>query len=401
MNSVKYDFDEVVDRHGSYSVKWDECPDPEVIPMWVADMDFKAAPFITDAVRARVEHGVFGYTYVPEEYYQSVIRWFESRRGWKIRREWIQFISGIVPALSVAVEALSQPGDNVLIHTPAYNCFFSAIRNNGRVILESPLVYDETGEAPTFHIDFEDFERKCSDPRTTLFILCNPQNPAGRVWTREELARMGAICRAHGVTVVSDEIHCELEMPGSRFTPFASLSEADQQNSVTFNSPSKSFNIAGLEIANIICSDPQKAACIDKVINRFEHCDVNPLGVAALMAAYTPQGEEWLRQLNEYIWENYQVLVRMFAQQLPSVRICRLEGTYLAWADCRFFTSRGVSTKSLQDTLLSEDKVWINAGTMYGDDDFMRINLACPRSVLVEGVSRILRGLKRTAESIA
>lgn len=397
MKTQRYDFDTLIDRHGSFSVKWDECPDPEVIPMWVADMDFKAAPFIIEAVKARVGHGIFGYTYVPEEYYKSVINWFETRRGWKIRREWIQYISGIVPALSVAVEALSAPGDNVIFHTPAYNCFFAAVRNNGRKLLESPLVYDDSGESPTYHIDFDDFERKCADPRTTLFILCNPQNPAGRVWTREELARLGNICRANGVTVVSDEIHCELEMPGQCFTPFASLSEADQECSVIFNSPSKSFNIAGLEIANIICADPAKAAKIDKVINRFEHCDVNPLGVAALMAAYTPEGAEWLRQLNAYLWENYSLLVRMFAERLPEVRVCRLEGTYLAWVDCRAFTSAGVPTKLIQDSLLANEKVWVNSGTMYGDGDFMRINLACPRSVLEEGVSRMLRGLKRLA----
>lgn len=397
MEKEIYDFDQVVDRRGSYSVKWDECPDPEVIPMWVADMDFKAAPFILDAVKARVEHGVFGYTYVPDEYYQAVINWFQKRRGWKIERSWIQYISGIVPALSVAVEALSEPGDNVLFHTPAYNCFFAAVRNNGRQILESPLIYDESGDLPTFRIDFEDFEKKCADPRTTLFILCNPQNPAGRVWTREELTKIGEICRAHGVTVVSDEIHCELEMPGQRFTPFASISEANQECCVVFNSPTKSFNIAGLEIANIIASDPAKYAKIDKVINRFEHCDVNPLGVAALMAAYSPEGEEWLRQLNDYLWANYETLVEMFAQDMPCVKICKLEGTYLAWADMHAFTAKGLTTKEMQDSLTANEKVWVNSGTMYGDDNFMRINLACPRSVLVEGMRRMIAGLKRMA----
>lgn len=402
---MRYDFDEIIDRRGSNSVKWDECADPEVIPMWVADMDFKAAPFILDAVRRRVDHGVFGYTHVPEKYYQSVIDWFWKRRGWKIEREWINYISGIVPALSVAVEALSQRGDNVVFQSPAYNCFFSSIRNTGRTILENKLIR----RGDSFEIDFEDFERKCSDPRTSVFVLCNPHNPSGRVWTREELQRLGEICLRHGVTVVSDEIHCELEMPGQRYTPFASICEEFQQNSVIFNSPSKSFNIAGLEIANIIIADPVKRASVERVINWYEHCDVNPLGVEALMAAYTPEGEEWLRELNEYLWGNYCVLKEMVegagagvelgadcgCAEASRVSVCKLEGTYLAWLDFSWYTSRGISTKELQERLIAEEKVWINSGTMYGDGNYMRINLACPRSVLREGVKRILRGVSR------
>lgn len=392
---MKYDFDEIVDRRGSFSVKWDECPTPDVIPMWVADMDFKAAPFILDAVRKRVEHGVFGYTYVPEEYYQHVIDWFQKRRGWKIEKEWIQYISGIVPALSVAVDALTAPGEKVIFQTPAYNCFFSSVRNNSREMLLSPLIYDESGDQPTYKMDFEGLERLCADPDAKLFILCNPQNPAGRIWTREELTRLGEICLKHGVTIVSDEIHCELEMPGNAYVPFASISEEFQQASVTFCSPSKSFNIAGLEIANIIAADPVKRAAINKTINKFEHCDLNPLGVPALMAAYSEDGEEWLRQLNSYIYDNYNMLVEMMAEQMPCVKVVKLEGTYLAWIDCRAITAKGVTTKEIQDSLVANEKVWINSGTMYGDGDFMRINLACPHSVFKEGISRVLAGFKR------
>lgn len=389
---MKYDFDAVFDRHDTNSVKWDLCPDREVIPMWVADMDFKAAPFIMDAVRKRVDHGIFGYTHVPDRYYDAVINWFDRRRGWKIEREWIRYISGIVPALSVIVDALTEPGDKVIFQTPAYNCFFSCVKNNGRETSESKLIYDESGEQPTFRMDFEDLERRCADPSAKLFILCNPQNPAGRVWTREELLEVGDICRRHHITVVSDEIHCELEMPGHKYIPFASLCPEDKP--VTFCSPSKSFNIAGLEIANIVTADQDKYARIMKTIQKFEQCDINPIGVDALIAAYSPEGEEWLSQLNGYLYRNYLTLTEMFKKECPQIKVCKLEGTYLVWIDCKALTSRGISTLDIQNGLTANEKVWINSGTMYGDGDFMRINIACPHSTLVEGISRVTAGLK-------
>ena len=395
---MKYDFDAVFDRHDTNSVKWDLCPDREVIPMWVADMDFKAAPFIMDAVRKRVDHGIFGYTHVPDRYYDAVINWFDRRRGWKIEREWIRYISGIVPALSVIVDALTEPGDKVIFQTPAYNCFFSCVKNNGRETSESKLIYDESWEQPTFRMDFEDLERRCADPSAKLFILCNPQNPAGRVWTREELLEVGDICRRHHITVVSDEIHCELEMPGHKYIPFASLCPEDKP--VTFCSPSKSFNIAGLEIANIVTADQDKYARIMKTIQKFEQCDINPIGVDALIAAYSPEGEEWLSQLNGYLYRNYLTLTEMFKKECPQIKVCKLEGTYLVWIDCKALTSRGISTLDIQNGLTANEKVWINSGTMYGDGDFMRINIACPHSTLVEGISRVTAGLKRLLTTV-
>lgn len=395
---MKYDFDAVFDRHDTNSVKWDLCPEREVIPMWVADMDFKAAPFIMDAVRKRVDHGIFGYTHVPDRYYDAVINWFDRRRGWKIEREWIRYISGIVPALSVIVDALTEPGDKVIFQTPAYNCFFSCVKNNGRETSESKLIYDESGEQPTFRMDFEDLERRCADPSAKVFILCNPQNPAGRVWTREELLEVGDICRRHHITVVSDEIHCELEMPGHKYIPFASLCPEDKP--VTFCSPSKSFNIAGLEIANIVTADQDKYARIMKTIQKFEQCDINPIGVDALIAAYSPEGEEWLSQLNGYLYRNYLTLTEMFKKECPQIKVCKLEGTYLVWIDCKALTSRGISTLDIQNGLTANEKVWINSGTMYGDGDFMRINIACPHSTLVEGISRVTAGLKRLLTTV-
>ena len=388
-----YDFDTPVDRRGSGSYKWDSCPD--VLPMWVADMDFPAAPFIREALLRRVEHGVFGYTAVPESYYGAVIDWYRRRRGWEIDRSWIQYTSGVVPALSVVVKAFCKPGDKVLILNPAYNCFYSSIRNNGCVVEESRLVR----RGDSFIIDFEDFEERCADPEVKMFIACNPHNPSGRVWTPDELARMGVICRQHDVLVVSDEIHSEIEMPGHRYTPFASITRACQDCCITLCSPSKSFNTAGLQIANIICDNPEWRAKIDRAINDNEVCDVNPFGPVALEAAYTPEGEEWLRQLNAYIWQNYQLLRRTFAARLPELRVMELEGTYLAWVDCRALTSRGTSTAEAEAFLKENEKVWINGGAMYGDPDYMRINLACPRARLEEGLERIVCGLRRLLDS--
>lgn len=389
---MKYNFDEIVDRRDSDSIKWDRCPEG-VIPMWIADMDFKAAPFIVEAVQKRVAHGVFGYTHVPDRYYDAVINWFATRRGWTITKDSIQPICGLVPATAIAVNALTEPGDSILIHNPAYNAFFSTIRNNGREVVTSDLIYDESGDAPTYRMDFEDFDRKCSDPKVKLVILCNPQNPAGRVWTREELRRTGDICKAHGIPVISDEIHCELEMPGYKYTSFAEVC-ADLKPLI-FCSPSKSFNIAGLEIANMICSDPDTMAKIRKVQEQYEMWLLNPMGVEALIAAYSPAGAGWLDELNAYLQDNYNTLTAMVKEHCPAVKACKLEGTYLVWLDCKALTSKGITADTIQNSLTANEKVWINSGAMYGDGDFMRINIACPRATLVEGMNRVLAGLNR------
>lgn len=393
---MKYDFNSITDRRNTNCVKWDNNPEMEdVIPMWIADMDFAIAPFIHEAVKKRAEHPIFGYTHVPESYYQAVINWFQSRRGWKIEREWINYIDGIVPAISVGIQAFCREGEKVALFNPAYNHFFSSIRNIGRDPVMLNLILDECGERATYRIDFEDMERKLSNPAVTLFILCSPHNPGGRIWTREELVKIGEICIRHGVTVISDEIHCELEMPGApRFIPFASISPEFSDISVTFNSPSKSFNIAGLQISNIICSNSEKRKRLLEVLNTFEHCDVNPFGVAALQAAYTDEGAEWLNQLNNYIYENYLYMEKRLADEFPAVKAIALEGTYLAWLDCKAFIDKGISTEDLYRKLCNDFRVWINPGAMYGDGRFMRINLATPRTILAEGLNRAISGFK-------
>ena len=376
----KYNFDEIIERRGTNCVKWDESPSPDTIPLWVADMDFRVAPAIQEALQRRVEHGVFGYNIVPESYYQAVISWFQRRHQWTISREDILYTTAVVPAMSVVIKALTMPGEKVLILSPAYNCFFSSIRNNGCEVLESPLKRVDD----TFEVDWQDFEAKCADEKTTLFLLCNPHNPCGRVWKREELQRMSDICRQHGVAVVSDEIHCELVMPGHTFVPFGTVTD----ECVVMNSPSKSFNTAGLQIANIITANATWRRRIDRAININEVCDVNPFGIVALQAAYN-ESEDWIDELNEYLWGNYLALCQFFAEHLPQFAVCKLEGTYLPWGDV---SALGIPVDQLCDRLLTEGKVWVNPGTMYGPETgkgYIRINIACPRSQLMEGLRRI------------
>ena len=384
---MKYNFDEIVNRRGTHSVKWDEAAEG-VIPLWVADMDFKAAPAILEAVRKRAEHGVFGYTVVEEDYYLAIINWFQRRHDWHIRREEILYTTGVVPAMSVAIKALTMPGEKVLILSPDYNCFFSSVRNNGCEVLESVLKRKEN----TFEVDWEDFEAKCADEKTTVFLLCNPHNPTGRVWTKTELMQMNDLCMKYGVKVISDEIHCELIMPGYKFQPFASVSDQCRKNSVILNSPSKSFNIAGLQAANIICSQPEWRRRLDRAININEVCDLNPFGPVALIAAYN-ESEDWIDELNQYLWGNYQALCEFVEKELPLLRVCKLEGTYLPWVEV---SALGVSSQNLCDRLMSEAKVWVNPGTMYGPqsgEGYIRINIACPRSLLLEALERIKKVL--------
>lgn len=381
---MKYNFDELTQRRGTNSYKWDSSVDAEVLPLWVADMDFKTAPCIIDALKHRVEQGIFGYTKVPAEYYDATINWFSRRHGWKINgHDDFIYTSGVVPAVSAIIKALTKPGDKVIVQTPAYNCFFSSIRNNDCLLLINPLkrVND------SFEIDFDDLERCAADNDAKLLLLCNPHNPTGRVWTREELLRIDEICRSNGVKVISDEIHCELVYPPFNYIPFASLSDEAAMNCVTCVSPSKAFNIAGLQIANIISHNHEWLQLIDRAININEVCDVNPFGVIATIEAYN-HGEEWLSELLIYLYDNYLTLRDYIAEHLPMLEVCRLEGTYLAWIDCR---SLGIKMDTLEEILIRDSKVWLNAGTMYGaeGEGYMRVNLATSRARLLEALRKI------------
>lgn len=379
---MKYDFDKIIPRHGTNSYKWDSMADADVLPMWVADMDFRTAPPIIHALQHRVEHGIFGYTHVPDAYYDAVTSWFNRRHQWQIKPEWLIYTSGVVPAVSAIIKALTVAGDKVLVQTPVYNCFFSSIRNNGCETVSNPLV--RTGD--TYTIDYEDLERKAADVQVKVMLLCNPHNPAGRVWTKEELTRIGEICIRHHVVVIADEIHGELVFPGHTYTPFASLSEDFRKHSVTCISPSKAFNIAGLQIANIVCADEEMRRKIDKAININEVCDVNPFGIAATIAAYN-EGEEWLSQLLAYLQENYRCMKDFCKEYLPDFPITILEGTYLVWMDCRTLHK---TSKELEQLLLKDAKLRLNEGTMYGaeGEGYLRWNIACPRPLLIKGLKR-------------
>ena len=396
---MNYNFDELVERRNTGCVKWDEeaplsegdcLPSEDIIPLWVADMDFKAAPAIQKAIRERAGHGIFGYTHVDDSYYDAIISWFQRRHDWTIHREEILYTTGVVPAMSVAIKALTMPGEKVLILSPDYNCFFSSVRNNGCEVLESVLLptNNQHSSPISFEVDWADFEAKCADEKTTVFLLCNPHNPTGRVWTRDELAKMNDICLKHHVKVVSDEIHCELVMPGNKFQPFAAVSEACRQNSVILNSPSKSFNIAGLQVANIICSQPEWRRRLDRAININEVCDLNPFGPVALKAAYN-ESEDWIDALNAYLYDNYRLLYDFIEENIPQWHVCKLEGTYLCWVD---ISEMNTTSQALCEKLLKEAKVWVNPGTMYGPqsgEGYVRINIATQRSRLKEALLRI------------
>ena len=379
-------FDCPPDRRGSGSMKWDEKPDS--IPLWVADMDFRTAPCVIEALRRRVDHGVFGYTMVRPEYYRALQWWFETYHGLTISRESVMYVPGVVPALSAIIKALVRPGDGVIIQTPVYNCFFSSIRNNDCRIVENPLRrIDLSKNEFTYETDFENLEAAASNPHNTMMLLCNPHNPAGRAWKTDELKRISDICRRNGVCVVSDEIHCDLTMPGYKYVPYSTV----DPDAIVCLSPSKAFNTAGLQIANIICRDAERRQKIDRAININEVCDVNPFGVEGLIAAYSESGREWLEDLRKYLYENYRFLREYITENLPGVPVTKLEATYLPWLDISRF---GIPSTELEEQILEHTGVWVNSGSMYGKDGFIRINIACPRATLEEGLRRICNYLK-------
>lgn len=382
---MKYDFDTLIPRRGTGSCKWDSAADPDILPMWVADMDFRTVPAVTEALTKRAMHGIFGYAEVQAAYFAAVTGWFRRRHGFRIDREWILFTTGVVPALSAVIKALTRPGDKVIVQEPVYNCFFSSIRNDGCVAVSNDLLYSDG----RYSIDFDNLERKAADLAVKLLLLCNPHNPVGRVWTREELTRLGEICFRNDVLVVSDEIHCDLVFQGHTHIPFASLGEEFLNNSVTCTAPSKTFNLAGIQVANIVAADPAVRQKIDKALNVNEVCEINCFAADALIAAYD-RGEEWLEQLKRYLWENYLYLARFFAENFPRLRVLPLEATYLVWVDCG---SLGMASSEIAALLLKKGKLRINEGSLYGPagEGFIRFNIACPRASLADGLERFKR----------
>lgn len=385
MQHQQFDFDTPVLRRGSGSYKWDTPVDPDTIPLWVADMDFKVAPAIEEALRRRVDHGVFGYTHVGPEYYKAVCDWFVSRHGLTIDPSWIIYTSGVVPAVSAIIKAVAKPGEKVIVQTPAYNCFFSSIRNDECRLASNPLLLQPDN---SYAIDFDGLDELAADPEATVLLLCNPHNPSGRCWTRDELLRIGEIALRNGLFVIADEIHCELVFGDHKYIPFASLSPELAQISATCVSPSKAFNIAGLQIANIVAPNPEIRARIDRAININEVCDVNPLGVVATIAAYN-ESLPWLEALLQYLWGNYSMLRDMLSEAGSPCRLTPLEATYLAWLDIR---STGLTSAEFTERFLREQNVMLNPGTLYGaeGEGFVRINLATRRPLLRDITTRLL-----------
>lgn len=377
---MNFDFDKLPNRRGTMSVKWDNDPDPEMLPLWVADMDFTTAPCIMEALERRVAHGVFGYTHPGKEYYDAVTGWFDRRHGWKFDPSQIIYTIGVVPAVSACIKALTNPGDGVIIMTPVYTCFFSSIRNNGCRVVESPLKRTETSYA----IDFDSLEDLCRDSTNKILLLCNPHNPAGRVWTHDELRRVNDICVAHGVTVISDEIHCEIVFKPHAYVPYATVATGPY---VICCSASKAFNTAGLQCANIVSPDEKMRALIDRAININETCDVGPMGVTAVIAAYN-DGEEWLDACVQYIHGNYELLKERLGAMPGNLKVLDLEGTYLAWVDV---SSLDIPTAWLCDALKREAHIWFTPGTEYGwaGEGYLRINLATSRAILTEALDRL------------
>ena len=386
--NMEYDFDMVVPRRGTDCVKWDSTDDG-VLPLWVADMDFRAAPAIVDALGRRVGEGVFGYALPPSSWHESLARWLARRHEWEIDPNSICEATGVIPALAATIQAFCKPGDKVIIQPPVYNCFYTVIRDQGCTIVENRLrrvhVSDEDEGDFTYEIDFEDLERKAANAK--LLVLSNPHNPAGRAWRADELRRVGEICRRHGVFVASDEIHADLQMPGSRHVPFASLGGDFAQNSATFWSASKAFNLAGLQTAAVVCANAAAREKISNVLRVNRTGELNAFGFVAAKAAWD-ECAPWLDALCGYINNNYTALREFIRDRLPALQVAKLEATYLAWVDA---SSLGVPSAELASRLEHEAKVKFSPGAIYGeekDSSFLRVNLACPRATLFDALER-------------
>ena len=382
---MKYNFDELTDRRNTNSLKWDVGENE--LPMWVADMDFKTAPEIADSVIARAKSGIYGYQIVPDEWYKAVAGWWTRRHNFEVKEEWLCFCTGVIPAVTSAVKRITNVGDNVVVQTPVYDIFFHSVENTGRHVLENKLAYD--GEK--YSIDFADLERKLSDPLTTMLVLCNPHNPAGKVWARDELVKIGALCKRYGVTVLSDEIHCDLTEPNVEYTPFASASEECKSISVTCVAASKAFNLAGLQSAAVIIPDEGLRNKIVRGLNSDEVAEPNAFAVAATIAAFT-EGGEWLDELREYISENRKTAAKFIERDLPELKLVGQDATYLLWIDCSAVT---YDAEKLCEYIRKNTGLFITAGNQYRGNGnlFVRINVACPRVRLLDGLARLKEGV--------
>lgn len=391
--SMKYNFDQEIRRLNTDCEKWDKLESQfgvkDVIPMWVADMDFQSPQPIIEALKQRVEHGVYGYTLRPDSYMESIVSWLKRRHRWSIEKEWITHSPGVIPALSLAIQSFTQKGDKIIIQPPVYHHFARVIQANGREIVNNPLKL-ENGH---YSIDFADLEAKM-DSTVKMLILCSPHNPIGRVWSKEELTRLGQICMKHNILVVADEIHCDFVYKTHTHIPFASISEEFANHSLTCIAPSKTFNLMGVQTSSIIIPNQQLRDRYDRELNTLSIGSPNIFGVVALEAAYR-HGEEWLDQLLEYLQGNLEFTLNYFSKSIPQIKVIQPEGTYLVWLDCR---ELGFSVKELDEFMLRKARVAMNEGLIFGmeGEGFMRLNIACPRSMLknaLDGIEKAISSL--------
>ncbi|RRQ46052.1 MalY/PatB family protein [Chryseobacterium sp. SC28] len=384
-----HNFDEIILRRGTNSVKWDLAKDPHVLPMWVADMDFKTAPEIIGALLDKVSQGIFGYSLIPSEFHSVIIDWYKENFYFDIKEEWILPGPGMIPTLSAILRTFVKRGERVIIQPPVYNHFYDLLEKCELEIAENNLIY----ENGIYNINFEDLEQMASDPKTKLLLLCNPHNPVGRVWQRNDLETIAKICSKHRVIVVSDEIHADLVFPGHTHLPFASIAKDEELTAFTCGSPCKTFNLSGLPISYIISENREALNELLKTFEIQETSYPNPIAAEALIAAYK-NGKEWMAELKIYLYENYRYLLHFIAEHLPKIKVIPPEATYLVWLDCQALNR---TSEELCRTLLEEEKLWVNAGTMYGaaGSGFIRINMACPREVLSEGLRRLASGLRK------
>lgn len=388
---MDYNFSKLTNRFNTNSVKWDVKENE--LPMWVADMDFETAPEIIEAISDKVKLGIFGYTMMPEEYYSSISNWWEKRHNFKIDNEWILFCTGVVPAISSIVRKITSVGDNVVVQAPVYNIFYNSIVNNDRKILSSDLCYDGNN----YYIDFDDLERKLSEDKTTLMILCNPHNPIGKVWDRETLERIGNLALKYNVIVISDEIHCDLTYGNKKYIPFASVSKDIAENSITCIAPTKTFNIAGLQTASIVIPNEDIRKKVNRGINTDEVAEPNAFAMEATIAAFT-KGEPWLNGLIEYLSENKRMVIEFINKKLPQLKVVKSDATYLLWIDCSKVTE---DSAELCKYIRSNTGLYVSNGDVYGGNgkNFIRMNIACPKIRLEDGLARLEAGIKKYIEN--
>ena len=389
---MNYNFDQIVNRMGTNSIKYDFAVErgmpADVLPLWVADMDFPTAPAITEALVKVAEHGIYGYSDTKKDYFDAVYHWYRDRFQWETKGEWLIKTPGIVFAIAAAVRALTKEGDAVIIQQPVYYPFSHVIVKNNRKLINNPLVY----ENGTYHIDFDDFEEKLIKHQVKLFILCSPHNPVGRVWSKEELTKLGDLCMKHKVMVIADEIHSDFTYPGNRHTVFANIKEEFLENSIICTAPSKTFNLAGLQVSNLFVANKELRKKIRDEIERTGYSQLNTMGLIACQAAYE-KGAAWLEELKDYLKGNLDFLRSFLKENIPQITLVEPEGTYLVWLDCK---ALNLNEKELENLIVNKAKLWLDRGTMFGEEGsgFQRVNIACPRATLEKALIQLAEAVK-------